>query len=467
MFEIFKKKETTSPDLSKLDETVDRVLLTFKRNMTKFVAGVESRSDADEYVREHATELLRHISDVSLDYEREVVAIKRQKNDILSSYDDTRDLKSAIARLDSNIRLLEDSYVRVFQIVNPESPRSMVHYYTQAEIVDFCTENHTETAVICDMTELESHLTDDYIKKYYPDDKVLAKCQGIPPKADAEFVLRSVFTGDNAGFCKACGADTVSKSITSGNSVLAMAVYDACRSLKQGSSDYKNAYNIFKMSLEYYFYLFRDAGYEPELYMLLDGQSDDRTLFSSDCMIRTCVIGAYFDNLDDVIRYSIIASYVTHDSHVGEQSSVFLAVCVWLARHGAAKYEIRDYLYVRADDIICMPEDLDRSPEKIFDLLLTPEDIANIADESTLTRTKSGMKVLSQAMINFLNAADVEDTMTNALKYPCDVQAVVIVSCVLACVYYCDAPYVKELFKKNCDDMSELMIRLSGSESHK
>ena len=458
MFERFRKREKTGPDLSKLDETVDRVLLDFKKSMTEFVTGIESRADADNYVREHAAKLLSRISDASLAYGREVVAIKRQKNEILSSYDGEM-LRSAIVRLDSNIRLLEDSYVQVFQIVNPESPRSMIHYYTQAEITAFCDNR----CVMCDdsiMTELDSHLVKEYIEQYYPDDVVLTKCQNIPPKADAEFVLKAVFTGDHIGSCNVSGRDMSAKFTGSGASVLAFAIYDACRSVS--NLDFKKAYAVFKNALEYYFYLFPEAGYEPETYMLFSGQSDDRSLFLSDCMIRTCVIGAYFQELDDVIRYSIIASHVTHDSHAGEQSSVFLAVCVWLALHGAAKHEIRDYLYVKADDIICMPEDLDRSPEKIFDLLLTPEDIANIADESTLTRTKSGMKVLSQAMINFLNATNVEGSMDNARKYPCDVQAVMTVSCVLACVYYCDAPYVKELFEVGCDKTSELMIRLSG-----
>lgn len=458
MFERFRKREKTGPDLSKLDETVDRVLLDFKKSMTEFVAGIESRADADNYVREHATELLSRISDASLAYGREVVAIKRQKNEILSSYDGEM-LRSAIVRLDSNIRLLEDSYVQVFQIVNPESPRSMIHYYTQAEITAFC-DNRCVTHDDGIMTELDSHLIKEYIERYYPDDEVLSKCQSILPKADAEFVLKAVFTGDHIGSCNVSGRDMSAKFTGSGASVLALAIYDACRSVS--NLDFKKAYAVFKNALEYYFYLFPEAGYEPETYMLFSGQSDDRSLFLSDCMIRTCVIGAYFQEFDDVIRYSIIASHVTHNSHAGEQSSVFLAVCVWLALHGAAKHEIRDYLYVKADDIICMPEDLDRSPEKIFDLLLTPEDIANIADESILTRTKSGMKVLSQAMINFLNAMNVEGSMDNARKYPCDVQAVMTVSCVLACVYYCDAPYVKELFEVGCDKTSELMIRLSG-----
>lgn len=459
MFERFRKREKAGPDLSKLDETVDRVLLTFKKNMTEFVSGVESRADADTYVREHALELLKRISDASLAYGREVMAIKRQKNEILSSYDG-EELKSAVIRLDSNIRLLEDSYIQVFQIVNPESPRSMIHYYTQAEITAFCGSNCVVHDVST-MTELDSHLAKKYIEKYYPDDEVLSKCQNTPPKADAEFVLRSIFTGDHIGFCNVSGSDMSTQFTGSGASVLALATYDACRSVR--NLDFKKAYAVFKNALEYYFYLFPEAGYEPETYMLFSGQSDDRTLFLSDCMIRTCVIGAYFQELDDVIRYSIIASHVTHNSHVGEQSSVFLAVCVWLALHGAAKHEIRDYLYVKADDIICMPEDLDKSPEKIFDLLLTPEDIANIADESTLTRTKSGMKVLSQAMINFLNATNVEDSMDNAGKYPCDIQAVMTVSCVLACAHYCDAPYVKDLFEAGCDNTSELMVRLSCS----
>lgn len=461
MFERFRKREKIGPDLSKLDETVDRVLLDFKKSMTEFVAGVESRADADNYVREHATELLSRISDASLAYGREVMAIKRQKNEILSSYDG-EELKSVVIRLDSNIRLLEDSYVQVFQIVNPESPRSMVHYYTQSEITAFCG-NHCAVRNDRVMTELDSHLTKEYIEKYYPDDGVLAKCQDAPPKADAGFVVKAIFTGDYIGFCKASGKDMSVKFAGSGASVLAMATYDVCRSIGVRDLDSGRAYDIFKNALEYYFCLFPEAGYEPEIYMLFSGQSDDRSLFLSDCMIRTCVIGAYFQELDDVIRYSIIASHVTHNSHVGEQSSVFLAVCVWLALHGAAKHEIRDYLYVKADDIICMPEDLDKSPEKIFDLLLTPEDIANIADESALTRTKSGMKVLSQAMINFLNATNVEDSMANAGKYPCDVQAVMTVSCILTCTYYCDAPYVKELLEACCDTGSELMVRLSGS----
>lgn len=468
---MFGRKKSVSEgiDITSLNDDVDRVLIEFKKEMTEFVPDVITRADADRYVKEHAEAILKRISDASLTYSRKVIELKKKRNEIDTGLFPDSDKKAVIAKLDLNIKLLEESYIQTFQVVNPDSPRSLVHYYTQMEIADLSrssqpvlSENHDRIP-----KGLLDRLTDEYIEKYLPDESVIKTCAAVPSKTTPEKILQAICVGDYIGqpYGKALSGscfdienplDTYVKHDFTDNATLSFAMYDVCKSIKEieNTSVKTNgvivqAYDMFVSSLQYYASMLPDVGYEPRFYSWAVNRTGNCESWSNDGTVRACIIGAFFNDIKDVIRYAIVSAYATHSHKTGEQGAVFVAVCMWLALHGAAKHEIRDYVLLKSDDIVCLPEELDKSPEKIFDLLLLPDDINVLAEENGRTYTLSGVRTLSQALINFLDASNIKGCLANGVKFPCDTATVDAISCGIGAAYFAsinkEIPYIDQI----------------------
>lgn len=468
---MFSRKKSVSEyiDITSLNNDVDHALIEFKKEMTEFVPDVVTREDADRYVREHTEVILKRISDASLVYSRKVIGLKKKRNEIDSGLLSDSDRKAIIAKLDLNIKLLEESYIQMFQIVNPDSPRSLVHYYTQMEIADL---SHSRQPVLPENHDrmpkgLLNRLVDEYIERYLPDESVIKTCTALPSKTTPEKVLQAICVGDYIGqpygnaLSGSCfdienPLDTYVKHDFTDNAVLSFAMYDVCKSIKEieNASVKENgviiqAYDMFVSSLQYYARMFPDVGYEPRFYSWAVDRTGNCESWSNDGTVRACVIGAFFNDIRDVIRYAVVSAYATHSHKTGEQGAVFAAVCTWLALHGAAKHEIRDYVLLKSDDIVCLPEELDKSPEKIFDLLLLPDDINVLAEENGRTHTLSGVRTLSQALINFLDASNIKECLVNGMKFPCDTATVDAISCGIGSAYFAsinkEIPYIDQI----------------------
>lgn len=462
------------PGIADLDDIVDSTLLDFKTSMTQEVSDLRSRREADEYVRDHAKEILDRISNASMAFSRSVLELKQRKNVLETRQTKERTSKcaDAIKLLDINIRLLEDCYIQTFQIVDPESPRSMVHYYTQAEITDIANSTWTkpgDSGFSVLPEGLLSRLSDAYIKQFMPCDAVLEKCQKTPPNATPETVLKGICLGDYVGqpyefllsfsdFDIERPYDVAVNRFTD-DSIMALAIYDALNSLKRMmdssikvSGVVPRAYNLFNTSMKYYAKMLPDVGYGPRFHTWAIDDGKDYDSWANGGAMRSGTIGAFFNKIEDVIRYAIVSSYATHSHLVGEQGAVCTAVCVWLANHGAAKHEIRDYLFSVADNIVFGPEDFKRCPEKIFDLSLTPEELLGISGEERGTVTLSGIRTLSESMINFLDASNVITSIGNAMKYPCDADTVAAITGGIAAAYYNDVPYMDDIINARMED---------------
>lgn len=468
---MFGRKKSVSEciDATSLNDDVDHALITFKKEMTEFVPDVITRKDADRYVKEHAETILKRISDASLVYSRKVIELKKKRNEIDAVSFLDSDKKSVIAKLDLNIKLLEESYIQIFQIVNPDSPRSLVHYYTQTEIADLSRGNQSVLPENHDRMpkDLIDRLTDEYIEKYLPDESVIKTCVSLPSKTTPEKVLQAICVGDYIGqpYGKALSAscfdienplDTYVTHDFTDNAFLSFAMYDVCKSIKEieNASVKTNGvivqvYDMFVSSLQYYASMFPDVGYEPRFYSWAVDRTGNCESWSNDGTARACIIGTFFNDIEDVIRYAIVSAYATHSHRTGEQGAVFAAVCMWMALHGAAKHEIRDYVLLKSDDIVCLPEELDGAPEKIFDLLLLPDDINALAEENGRTYTLSGVRTLSQALISFLNASNMKECLSNSMKFPCDTATVDAISCGIAASYFAsinkEIPYIDQI----------------------
>lgn len=442
---FFKKQKLNdiSFDIKEIDHTVEQAIFAFRQSLTVFVDTADSRQMADLYVKSHAKEILDKMSEASMQYSRVVLSLKAQKAELLE-----KDLDQLVEKLDAGIRQMEDSYTykQVFVVINPESPRIMQYYYTQLEITSLSAKQNSISDSL--PPDFAKRLSLDYVKQYLPDEAVIQKCLEKQPVYSMKQVLKLLCMGDLIGSGSAFDNQNpydLTVNHFSDNTVLSLAVYDVCKSiLKMGTNVRQEneiaacAYDLFINATKYYVGMLYDIGYQPKMYTWVFDGAKDYASVMNDGTVRAGIIGACFRDIYDVIRYTIALSYPTHFDKAGEQGAVFFAVLVWMCLHGADKNEMRDYLYLKADDIICMPNELDKFPEKIFDLLLTPDDISHLSDDESLIKTEYATRSLSQALICFLSAKSYQDCFINTEKFACDKPSVAAMCSCLGGIYYHD-----------------------------
>ena len=59
--------------------------------------------------------------------------------------------------------------------------------------------------------------------------------------------------------------------------------------------------------------------------------------------MRVSFIPAYYENVEDVIKYTIMSAMTTHNHVEGVKGAVVISVCIWMALHGYSKNEIWKY----------------------------------------------------------------------------------------------------------------------------
>ena len=74
--------------------------------------------------------------------------------------------------------------------------------------------------------------------------------------------------------------------------------------------------------------------------------------------MRVHYIGAAFDDVNDVIEQAKQSAIVTHNHPEGIKGAIVTAVCVWMARFGATKDEILNYVSQFYDESLCVDHPL-------------------------------------------------------------------------------------------------------------
>ena len=91
-----------------------------------------------------------------------------------------------------------------------------------------------------------------------------------------------------------------------------------------------------------------DAGYGYNFILWARGAINNDKGYNSIAnggAIRLSFIPAYYQDINDVIKYTINSVIVTHNNIESIKGSVVLAVCIWMALHGYTKEDIRLYSY--------------------------------------------------------------------------------------------------------------------------
>lgn len=66
--------------------------------------------------------------------------------------------------------------------------------------------------------------------------------------------------------------------------------------------------------------------------------------FGNGAAMRVSYIGEYFESIDDVIMEATKSAEISHNHPEGIKGAVTVAACIWLAKHGASKKDIYNYV---------------------------------------------------------------------------------------------------------------------------
>jgi ADP-ribosylglycohydrolase len=291
----------------------------------------------------------------------------------------------------------------------------------------------------------------------------MSKCS-VSSQVAPELVLKGICLGDYIGqpYEGLISRDyydpekpfDIHANVFTDDSIMSLAIYDACKSIKNTEFNSLNSYEIiprayamFVRSMRYYVNMLPNAGYGPRFYTWAVNGAADYDSYANGGAMRSGVIGAFFDNIRDVIKYAIISAYATHKHPSGEKGAVLTAVCVWLAAHGASKDDIKAYVSSQCKDIYVVPNEENMKPEESFDINLTPADL-----KLRRARVLFGTATVSEAIINFLNSEDYIGCISNAMTYECDADTVAAISGGIAAAYYRNIPYIDDIILLKDDE---------------
>jgi len=152
----------------------------------------------------------------------------------------------------------------------------------------------------------------------------------------------------------------------------------------------------FIQAMKKYGRLYPDAGYGGNFnYWIFSDSTSPYNSFGNGSAMRVSPVAWFFDNLEDVEKYAEISSSVTHNHPEGIKGAKATAACIFLARSGKSKDEIKSYIESKYG------YNLNRSLNEVRE---------NYYFNETCQET------VPEAIIAFLESTDFEDAIRNAIS---------------------------------------------------
>lgn len=142
--------------------------------------------------------------------------------------------------------------------------------------------------------------------------------------------------------------------------------------------------------------LYPDAGYGGNFnYWMFSDSTSPYNSFGNGSAMRVSPVAWFFDNLEDVEKYAEISSSVTHNHPEGIKGAQATAACIFLARSGKSKDEIKSYIESKYG------YNLNRSLNEVRESYYFNE---------------TCQETVPEAIIAFLESTDFEDAIRNAIS---------------------------------------------------
>ena len=223
------------------------------------------------------------------------------------------------------------------------------------------------------------------------------------------------------------------------DTIISVAVMKAIEEIERRNLtdyEYRIKADILVRYLKAYVKAFPDAGYGGLFYEWACGNRRAKSYNScgNGSAMRAGIIGAMFEDKNDVALCAAFSASVTHNHPEGIRGAVVAAECVWMCLHGAEKHDIRYYLESNYPDRSKLPED-----EKVIPLVihgsLYLEDLIRLGERYE-TLGVICQNTVPEAVINFIDSTSYEDCIRNSMRYICDRDTVGAISGGIAAAYY-------------------------------
>lgn len=263
----------------------------------------------------------------------------------------------------------------------------------------------------------------------------------------APLVLAGIAIGDMAGEpYEGCGCGDRSGQVIplvqerahiTDDTILACAVMDAALSIrndaKNGKLSSKNISCVarYERWIKKYAKKYPDAGYGGTFYRwaVHDEAEAGYKSYGNGGAMRSGVIGALFNSVDDVICQAVMSALPTHSHPEGIKGAVVTAVAVFLALHHIGKEHILKYMESYYTGL-----DFDGEPYRIR----TDTDINMMARAKLpyLYASVRTQETIPEVIINLRNSNGYESCIRNVFRYICDSDTVGAISGGIAAALY-------------------------------
>jgi ADP-ribosylglycohydrolase len=181
------------------------------------------------------------------------------------------------------------------------------------------------------------------------------------------------------------------------------------------------------------------AGYGSRFFQwVFSGESRPYNSCGNGSAMRISAIGFYADSREEVEKYSAAVTEVTHNHPEGIKGAYVVAMCVFMARKGATKEEIKAFV------------------ESFYDINLDYEHLKRTYrhDDEICENT------VPQAIFCFLISRDFEDCLRTTISIGGDCDTTAAISCAIAEAYYgIPDEIAKAVMKFIPEDMKDVISR--------
>ena len=233
------------------------------------------------------------------------------------------------------------------QKIYDEAKQKMRINYLSEKQIEKVIENNEDIDFLDEQIKAEMDIPDiDFLKdKLLPENLKENQKKGIFPKE----VVKAVCLGDIIGSSYEFKEHDYSISKTellpppnscfTDDTVLSIATMNAVLENKN-NPDFRKYY------IDAY-HKYPDAGYGGAFISWASGNDMDNTVgyhsMGNGCAMRISFIASYYEDIKDVIKYTIRSCMTTHDHTESIKGSVITAVCIWMALHNYTKEDIYTY----------------------------------------------------------------------------------------------------------------------------
>lgn len=192
--------------------------------------------------------------------------------------------------------------------------------------------------------------------------------------------------------------------------------------------------NPFIESYRKYTLEFPGQGYGPGFYhWAIYNYDTPYGSYGNGSAMRVSPIGAWFDNIEDVILYAVASAAATHNHPEGIKGAVITAVSIWMARKGYSKKQIYEYMMKHYRGIYGFSE---------FSLNEIRNPIPPMKSDATCQFS------IPASVICFYNSDSYESTINNVLSFRGDTDTIGAIAGAIAAAYYGVPEIVMETVKE-------------------